>query len=245
MAIGRGERPDAVARSLQIIEVVADMGIGTTAKEIAEQLGVPPATTYRLLNSLVAEEYLVRTADLRGFALGARLAAMVEAATTPVVNAQAAELIEDFRAGVRFGVHIVYFRPTSVRLLDADPDHPFYGERELMRCPHASSAGKLLLASMSQWREIVRPPLPALTAYTVVDLATLAAEIDEVRRTDLACDVGELVAEQASVAVPVFDVTGRVRGAVMLTGVASRIEVLTELAPRCRTLAAGLGPLLY
>ncbi|GAB92096.1 helix-turn-helix domain-containing protein, partial [Gordonia rhizosphera] len=80
MAIGRGERPDAVARSLQIIEVVADMGIGTTAKEIAEQLGVPPATTYRLLNSLVAEEYLVRTADLRGFALGARLAAMVEAA---------------------------------------------------------------------------------------------------------------------------------------------------------------------
>ncbi|MFW0794186.1 IclR family transcriptional regulator C-terminal domain-containing protein [Gordonia sp. CPCC 205515] len=245
MAVGRGNKPDAVARSMQIIEAVADLGVGTTGQEIAHRLRIPPATTYRLLNSLVAEEYLIRTADLRGFALGARLRSMVDAATTPTVNAQAAEHIEDFRGGVRFGVHIVYFRPTSVRLLDADPDHPFYGERELMRCPHASSAGKILLASRSQWRDMLQPPLAALTAFTIVDLMTLAAQIDDVRRTDFASDEGELVAEQASIAVPVYDVLGDVRGAVMVTGVVSRIEALIELAPRCRTLAATLGSLLY
>ncbi|MGV9709297.1 IclR family transcriptional regulator [Gordonia sp. NPDC003424] len=245
MAVGRGSKPDAVARSLQIIEAVADLGVGTTGQEIAQRLSVPPATTYRLLNSLVAEEYLVRTADLRGFALGTRLRSMVDAATVPTVNAQAAEHIEDFRGGVRFGVHILYYRPTSVRLLDADPDHPFYGERELMRCPHASSAGKILLASRSRWRDMLHPPLTALTVHTVVDLTVLAAQIDDVRRTEFASDVSELVAEQASIAVPVYDVTGEVRGAVMVTGVASRIEALVELAPRCRVLAATLGSLLY
>src|SRR5579859_1661338 len=35
---------------------------------------MPRATVYRMLNFLVAEEYLVRMPDLKGFALGVRVA---------------------------------------------------------------------------------------------------------------------------------------------------------------------------
>ncbi len=76
--------PSTVSNSLDILEVVATLGLGgVTAKEIAGALHLPQATAYRLINSLVAEEYLVRTSDLRGFGLGARLNGLVTAAASP------------------------------------------------------------------------------------------------------------------------------------------------------------------
>ena len=87
MAIGRAPKSDSVVRALQIIETVADLGIGTTARDIAERLELPSASTYRLLNSLVADEFLVRTADLRGFAIGTRLASFIDGVATPPVSA--------------------------------------------------------------------------------------------------------------------------------------------------------------
>lgn len=245
MAIGRSGRPDSVVRALQIIETVADLGIGATGQEIADRLGLPPASTYRLLNSLVADEFLVRTADLRGFAVGARLSSMIGAVATPPVPARAAELIDEFRSSVRFAVHLLYYRPTSVRVLDADPDHPLAGIGELMRYPHACAGGKLLLASLSQWREILGAPLVPVTPATVIDMAELGAQITEIRRTDVATDNGELVVDHAHVAVPIFDVTGTVRGAVMIGGVASRIDAITSLTDAARGLANALGPLLF
>lgn len=50
-----------------------------TARELSGHLGLPRATAYRLLNLLVADEYLVRTTDLSGFALGAKVAQLAEA----------------------------------------------------------------------------------------------------------------------------------------------------------------------
>lgn len=76
-----GRQPQAVRSALNVLRAVADAGPGVTAKEISARLQLPPATTYRLLNLLVGEEYLVRLPDLTGFALGARFAGLVHAAT--------------------------------------------------------------------------------------------------------------------------------------------------------------------
>ncbi|KNA92785.1 MULTISPECIES: IclR family transcriptional regulator [Gordonia] len=245
MAIGRAPRSDSVVRALQIIETVADLGIGTTARDIADRLDLPSASTYRLLNSLVADEFLVRTADLRGFAIGTRLASFVDGVVTPPVPARAAELIDEFRGSVRFAVHLLYFRPASVRVLDADPDHPLDGVGELMRYLHASAAGKLLLASLSQWRDALEMPLLPVTPATIIDLARLEEQIAEIRRTDVARDDGELVVAHAHLAVPIYDVTGAVRGAVMIGGVSSRLEAICSLTDAARGLANAVGPLLF
>ncbi|WP_279580892.1 helix-turn-helix domain-containing protein [Fodinicola feengrottensis] len=66
-----GRQPRALRNTLAIIEEVVAAGPGVTAKEISAALKLPPATTYRLLNLLVGEEYLVRLPDLRGFARSA------------------------------------------------------------------------------------------------------------------------------------------------------------------------------
>jgi DNA-binding IclR family transcriptional regulator len=69
-----GRQPKAVRSALHVLEEVVSAGPGVTAKEISEALALPQATTYRILNLLVAEEYLVRLPDLAGFALGRRAA---------------------------------------------------------------------------------------------------------------------------------------------------------------------------
>lgn len=250
MALGRS---DSVSRALQIIETVADLGIGTTGQEIAQHLRLPPASTYRLLNNLVADEFLVRTADLRGFALGTRLSSLVAAVLPPPVPARARALIEEFRSSVRFAVHVVYFRPatasgnsrSTLRVLDPDPDHPLTGVADLIRHPHASAPGKILLASMSQWREMVGPAPMPLTPSTIVDLSHLGAEIAQVRRTDVAVDDGELVCDHAHIAVPIYDVDGDVRGAVVIGGVSSRLDAIRSLTEAAQGLANTLAPLLF
>ena len=72
-----GRQPAAVASAFAVLEQVARAGPGITAREIAENLKMPRATAYRLIKQLTESEYLVRTLDLRGFALGSRLVELV------------------------------------------------------------------------------------------------------------------------------------------------------------------------
>lgn len=73
-------QPAAVDSAFAVLEAVAELGPGATTRELVDVLPMSRATVYRILKHLVAEEYLVRTPDLRGFALGARLRALGDAA---------------------------------------------------------------------------------------------------------------------------------------------------------------------
>lgn len=75
-----GRQPTAVNNALAVLQVVATARPGITAREIHQQLQMPRATAYRILQHLVAEGYLVRSPDLRGFALGSRMQEFFRAA---------------------------------------------------------------------------------------------------------------------------------------------------------------------
>ena len=142
-----GRQPKAVQSALQVLEAVALAGTGVTAKDIAEHLSMPSATTYRLLNLLVADGYIVRLPDLSGFALGPRMGLLIDAAVSPTVCTTARETLAELRLSVRFGVHLFYFTNTSVRLADADSEYPPPADESVLnRHLHASAVGKLLLA---------------------------------------------------------------------------------------------------
>ncbi|WP_405498467.1 IclR family transcriptional regulator [Nocardia sp. NBC_00511] len=237
-------RPSTVTNSIAILEAVADCGVGVTAREIAERLGLAPATTYRLLNSLVADEYLVRTADLRGFALGARLRGLAAAISVPVVPAAAAAVLDEFRASTRFAVHLMHFRPAAVQVISEDPDHPIPAERELTRHLHASAAGKLLLSSRTEWRVLVADPA-RVTARTKTDHAALAADLQGVRDSGFATATDELVSGVACLALPVYNTLGSLEGALCLTGPSPRLPALQIHRAPAQSCAARLAPLLY
>ncbi len=74
-------QPAAVDSAFAVLEAVAALGPGVTTRELVKALPMSRATVYRILKHLVAQEYLIRTPDLSGFALGARVRALGHAAS--------------------------------------------------------------------------------------------------------------------------------------------------------------------
>lgn len=175
-----GRQPKAVQSALQVLEAVALAGVGVTAKEIAERLAMPSATTYRLLNLLVADGYIVRLPDLSGFSLGPRMGVLIDAAVSPTVCTAARETLAELRLSVRFGVHLFYFTNTSVRLADSDDEYPPPAEESVLNHHlHACAVGKLLLAEKRDADALLTYPLGALTDRTVTSRSALAAELED------------------------------------------------------------------
>ena len=235
-----------VSNSFDILEVVATLGLGVTAKEIAAALHLPQATAYRLINSLVAEEYLVRTSDLRGFGLGARLDKLVTAAAVPTSPTAARRHLDDLRYSIRFAVHVMAFHNTTLPCLDSGSDHPVRAERELVRYLHASAAGKLLLSDRTIWQEALpSTQLRQLTSATVIDLAASNTEMRTIRDRQFSVQVGQLEQDLACLAVPLRDPNGDTAGALCLAGPSSRIDALIGRAASLRQSASVLAPLLF
>jgi DNA-binding IclR family transcriptional regulator len=239
----RHRQAGAVESALDILEAVARLGAGVTAKEIAEHLGMASATSYRLLNTLVASEHLVRVADLRGFALGHRTDGLVNAAAQPFIPGAAREVMAGLRQQVRFGVHLVVYLGNTLRVADADPDRPVRSEQDLQRHPHASAAGKLLLAQLPDWRAAVSRLTP-VTPWTITDAQSLERALENIRRTGVAQQVGESHPDLACLAVPVCSKARTVVGAVCLAGPAARADALVQHVDQARAAARRLPSLI-
>ncbi|MFJ6162871.1 helix-turn-helix domain-containing protein [Pseudarthrobacter sp. NPDC092184] len=76
----RARQPKAVQSAFAVLEEVARCGPGVTGQQVAQNLAMPRATAYRLLNLLVQDEYLIRMPDLSGFALGGKVALLARLA---------------------------------------------------------------------------------------------------------------------------------------------------------------------
>jgi DNA-binding IclR family transcriptional regulator len=241
-----GRQPKAVQSALQVLEEVARRGAGVTAKEVARASGIPPATTYRLLNILVAEGYLVRMPDLHGFALGQKVSGLVGGAAAPPTVCHAARVVlNELRSGIRFGVHLVLYGATSIRVADSDPDHPFTSAPLIARYLHASAIGRVYLADQPDWRAAwPEARLRAATDRTVTAPAAIESLLLDVRARGFATQCGELRPDAACLAVPVRSHTGTLVAAVALSAPVDRADALEPLVDQVQARADLLGPLV-
>ena len=188
-----GRQPKAVQSALAVLECVARLGAGVTAKEVAVALDMPPATAYRLLYLLLREEYLVRLPDLRGFALGRKVAGLAGAIAPVRVPTAAREVPAELRREVRAGVHLVLYTARTLRVAGMDPDLPLASPELVERHLHATAAGKLLLAEQPEWRDLLPPSrLTRFTFATVTKPDQLDACLVDVRARGWAAQSGEL-----------------------------------------------------
>jgi DNA-binding IclR family transcriptional regulator len=228
-----GRQPKAVQSALRVLEEVARAGVGVTAKEIAENLSMPSATAYRLLNLLVADGYIVRLPDLSGFSLGHRMGVLIDAAVAPAVCTAAREVLAELRLSVRFGVHLFYFTNTAVRAADLDSEFPLPVEESVLnRNLHASAIGRLLLAE--------KQDLDGLVAVS----DDLLEKLDAVRLNGFATQTGELREDIACVAVPVRSPESALVAALGMSGRIEQDLLLAKQIPALSECAARLSPLL-
>jgi len=72
---------NSVVRALNLLDAVGAATGPVPAKRLAHAVGLPLATTYHLLRTLVHEGYLARTPD--GYVLGERVDALAAGAPLP------------------------------------------------------------------------------------------------------------------------------------------------------------------
>ncbi|WP_164863445.1 IclR family transcriptional regulator [Agromyces sp. LHK192] len=209
-----------IGQTLAVLEEVARSGPAASANGIARALGIPRATAYRLINSLVADEYLLRHPELPGFLLGVRVVELAH-----LVAPAHADPTQDTVAGVRAAtgaaVHLVRYRDGRVVVADEDPTMPLRSLDRTRLQLGSTAIGRLLLAAYG-------PPFAGHTdraAVMTVTTTAAASGITAREHRDIAASVAEVgfaayaeagPSARACIAVPLRSGGGRIHGALAL-----------------------------
>ncbi|WP_323959387.1 IclR family transcriptional regulator [Arthrobacter sp. JZ12] len=220
----------SVARAVSVLRALAASPNAATATDIAKKVGLPRATTFRLLLTLEEEGFVDRN-DTQ-FSLGwdlARLAQSVDPAAgivarvRPTAEEIADRLGETVTLSVRKGVYeldvVLQQSPRSIGVTISD--------MRGMRWPlHASATGKLLLAELEadQVRQVTGETLASFTAHTIKDHEQLRAELDRIRDQGWAKIDDELEDGIFSVSMPLRDNVGEMFAALAVVMPKHRLD---------------------
>jgi DNA-binding IclR family transcriptional regulator len=221
-ATAPGDFLSTVQRGLRALEVIAaEEGLPT--KEVARRLGLPLATTYHLVSTLVHEGYVWRMRD-GGLILGDRLAGLLnqlEHRPNPFPELQ--PVLEDLARACgdvavvgRLVGNQAFITSAAAAPGAAHGDHIRAGARGPV---HTMSLGKVLVAvlppaavlgTIRNWH------LEPLTDRTITDAHRFIDELEVARRRGYALDVEEGETDLCCVAAPIATPPDRPRAAIAI-----------------------------
>jgi IclR family transcriptional regulator, acetate operon repressor len=235
----------SVARALRLVEIVAaGPPGGRSLSELARALGTSKSSTLSLARTLVAFGYLRGAHPGPGYTLGTGLIRLGDIVGRQLpLGDMCRPLIEELSRETKLTSRVAISDegyPVFVDRVDGPGSVRFHtplGQREL---PHASAAGKAILAAMDE--EGVRSMcaatgLAARTAHTITDVGTLLDNLAAVRRLGFAVDDEEDAEGVFCVGAAFFGHDGSCAGAVSVTGIkgdlpAWRIDELGRVVRR-------------
>lgn len=207
--------PDAPAavRALRILRVLAAAHGPLAAGQVAERVGAPRASTYRLLAAMAAEGFVVRFPDERRWGLGLATFEVgsaylrrepLERLARPVLMRLVARARRTAHLGVLDGPELLYLVVERPRR--PDPLVTAVG----VRLPSQRTAsGRALLA--------VLPPEQLRAAFSRTGVPPELDDLAADAARGWSREVGLVTPGYGSVAAPVVDATGRAVAAVSLT----------------------------
>ncbi len=240
----------SIARAFAIAEEIARNREGIGLAELSKRVGLHNSTAFHLVKTMVQLGYVSQLADSRKYRIGRRMFTLAAGAldeielvsvATPVLEKLTAETGEYSHFAIRSGEQIVVVAKTAGSGIFQMVDRT-----GAVRPGHATALGKVLLAALTPEqleRYLETCDLRKFTAKTIVEREALLRELEEVRRKGLAFDDGEFDPEARCVAVPVRDFTGRVAGAIGMSGPMWRLslQALQEKSKYVREAAVALS----
>jgi IclR family pca regulon transcriptional regulator len=217
-----GDQLRTLARSVEVLELVVSAG-AVTLKDVQLRLGLGHTVAHRILQTWTALQYLnfdperkVYRAGLKLLWTGMRVRAALD---NPDLDARLAQVLRvlGFTANVAVldGRLVVHVARNEGRY------GPFHVEVGSALPAHATSLGRVLLAFASESRVrrlYAADELTQFTPATITDVATLLADLREIRKNGYAFSYGMIDGVSATVAVPLRDATGRVVAAMNAVG---------------------------
>lgn len=240
----------SLGRAFAILEQVARHREGIGLAELSKLVGLHNSTTFHLAKTMVSLGYLRQEKETKRYRVGRPLFALAASAldeiemvnvATPIMEELSRETGESSHFAVRMGDAVVVIARTS------GPGAFQLTDRVgVVRPAHCTALGKVILASLRPdqlKRFLERVELKPSTKKSITEPAVLLREIAEIRRNAIAVDDGEFNPEVRCVAVPVYNFTGDVVGALGISAPVWRMsdQVLQSRAKAVKVAAGRLS----
>lgn len=232
-----------IARAARLLRSLAAAPVGLTVADLTRSSGLPRTTVSRLVSALAAERLVVQAG--REIRIGPGLARLAVAAdpdpanlARPHMRALATRVRETIDLWVDLGDGV-----ELIEELASEQEVRIVAARGFRLPLHTSAPGKLFLAAYSdeQVRRFAAGGLARLTPRTLVDPASLLAELHQIRRTGLSFDLEEHAVGVSAVAVAV-DLLAPRRYALALAAPSARFNPCrAEFVSALQSCAAGLN----
>lgn len=227
----RAKGPKAITRVLDLLDLLSGKPDGMTLADLSLAMSVPKSTFLDTLRGLCDRHFLVHE-DGR-YRLGS---SAYHFASRIVRNWSAPEMI---RVEVKALAHDTA-ESVGFAVADWEIGQVFYTEavnstqpvryamQAGLRAPlYASAAGRVLLAYASPERldaYLARAHLKPLTGNTRTDPQVIRAHLAEIQAQGYCASFGELLADTAAIAVPIFRPDGLMEGAMMIAAPLDRMK---------------------
>lgn len=225
-----GEGTGALEKALDVLDLVSAAAQGLGQADIAEQLGMPRTTSYRLLATLVARGLLRRDPLRKVYRLGFRCFEMARQAypAPDLVAACVGEMraLRDLTGETCYLAVLDGIDVLSLERCDGAHSHRSSAELGQRKPAYCTGQGKSILSALAPavrdalLREMVLKPL---TPLTITDRKLLQAELKICAARGYAIDDEEILLGVRCVGAPVVDGQGQVRGAISIAGPAYRM----------------------
>jgi DNA-binding IclR family transcriptional regulator len=231
-----GAGTEAAARVADVLLLFTDGPATLGVTRIARDLGLSKAVVHRILQSLTARGMTSYEPSSREYRLGPAIAALgARALRESNLRSAALEVLRRLRDETGETATLTSPVPNGrVYLEQFEGVHEIKMTVELgRRFPlHAGSSGKCMLAFLpaAEQDHMLEGRLDTLTPDTIVDPAALRTELAEIRARGYAVSAGERQRDAASVAAPVFGLSGEVIGAISACG--PRYRLTADFAER-------------
>jgi IclR family KDG regulon transcriptional repressor len=186
-------------------------------RDLARRLGLSPATAGRLLATLHSAGILRQNEATRAYALGVKVLSWASVfSSTLDVRSKARPVLEQLHRQTRESVSL-YIRD-GVERVCVERIESLQQIRVVVRVGermqlYAGASGKVLLAFLPREQRkklLAELDLVRLTENTLCDRKRLERDLLEILERGYAISLGERVSGAASVAAPIFDVSGSV-----------------------------------
>lgn len=241
------QRAAAILRSFTKTE--SELGV----TDLSRQLGLHKSTVSRLLSTLEQEGFVEQNPETGKYHLGMAHVTLAGIVLERIdLRTVARPFLDELARRTQETVNIAVLSDSECMNIGgaASPRPIQYIGRMGRRTPlHCTSAGKVLLAYLppDRWRRHLAEPLPRYTAKTIVDRDRLAQVLEQIRQQGYAVTHEEHQEGLSAVAAPIYDHTGQVAAALVVSGPTYRIgpeevEAIVELVQQtARAISTQLG----
>ncbi|MPY64695.1 IclR family transcriptional regulator [Streptomyces spongiae] len=225
----------SVQRAFRLLEAVGAHENGAPAKQLARDTGLPLATAYHLLRTLVHDGY-VRKLDDGGFVLGDKLRTLhTTTGRGQALLSRVRPTLAALRDELMTAAYLTFYEDGEIRVAEI-VDGPKAPRVDLWvgfdEAGHATALGKSVLRELdddSRRDYLSRHPLADLTPRTITSSPELLRRLDASPVAPAVTDLEEYALGTVCVAVPVYsgDTLGSL-GVSLRAGRLSRIEEIRE-----------------